>query len=183
MRAIPRRFFLTKGIGIHEQEHRAYAEALRDAGVERCNLVRVSGVLPPGCLRIARAEGLAALQPGMITYVVEARSVSRVPGGLATAGIAFACPNDVTQAGYFAATEGAGRDTHDVQQEAEERAAGELLAHWGLETEPREFVQRGQKEYEYGDQHFSVDALIASARSHESHLSTLVLVMAVFLLD
>ncbi|GAA4344835.1 pyruvoyl-dependent arginine decarboxylase [Flaviaesturariibacter amylovorans] len=183
MLLLPKRFFLTKGIGIHAQPQRAVAEALRDAGMERCNLVRVSGVLPPGCTRMSRDEGLAALTPGMIAFVLQAQSVAQGAGTLATAGIAVACPNDGSQTGYFAALDGTGRDAHDVQQEAEERAAGELLAHWGLETEPNEFVRRGQKQYEYGEQVFGVDSLIASAQGHEAHLNTVVLVMAVFLLE
>ena len=32
MAIIPRYFFLTKGVGVHEKELRAFEEALRDAG-------------------------------------------------------------------------------------------------------------------------------------------------------
>ncbi|MCM8760779.1 MAG: pyruvoyl-dependent arginine decarboxylase, partial [Candidatus Omnitrophica bacterium] len=62
--------FFTKGVGTHKAELRSFELALRDAGIEKCNLVHVSSILPPGCKVIPKAEGLKELYPGMITFAV-----------------------------------------------------------------------------------------------------------------
>ena len=45
---IPTRMFLTKGVGVHEHKLASFELALREAGVEMCNLVQVSSIFPPG---------------------------------------------------------------------------------------------------------------------------------------
>ena len=56
--AIPQQMFFTKGVGTHREQLHSFELALRDAGIEKCNLVQVSSILPPGCKIISRAEGL-----------------------------------------------------------------------------------------------------------------------------
>ncbi|TCJ14030.1 hypothetical protein EPD60_08425 [Flaviaesturariibacter flavus] len=72
MKLIPTRYFLTKGIGVHEKELRSFEEALRQAGIETCNLIRISSVIAPGCKRISREEGLKTIHTGMMTFSVQA---------------------------------------------------------------------------------------------------------------
>jgi len=64
---------------MHKEELRSYELALRDAGIEKCNLVHVSSILPPRCGVISRTRGLKALVPGGITYCVMARCSSAEP--------------------------------------------------------------------------------------------------------
>ena len=59
---VPCRFFLTKGVGVHKEELHSFELALRDAGIEKCNLVQVSSILPPGCRMISKVRGLKLLQ-------------------------------------------------------------------------------------------------------------------------
>lgn len=40
---VPKRLFFTKGVGTHKEELRSFELALRDAKIEKCNLVQVSG--------------------------------------------------------------------------------------------------------------------------------------------
>ena len=68
--------FFTKGVGTHKEELHSFELALRDAGIEKCNLVQVSSILPPRCKVISRAQGLKTLQPGAITYCVLSRCCS-----------------------------------------------------------------------------------------------------------
>ena len=56
MSLVPRGMFLTKGVGRHREELHSFELALRDAGIEKCNLVQVSSILPPGCRLIAKAQ-------------------------------------------------------------------------------------------------------------------------------
>ena len=59
---VPRKMFLTKGVGRHREELHSFELALRDAGIEKCNLVQVSSILPPGCRRIAKTSGIKEIQ-------------------------------------------------------------------------------------------------------------------------
>ena len=66
--AIPKAYFLTRGIGIHKEQLTAFELALRDADIEQQNLVTVSSILPPGCVELEKDAGVATLHPGEITF-------------------------------------------------------------------------------------------------------------------
>ncbi len=51
---LPSQIFLTKGVGSHREELHSFELALRDAGIEKYNLVQVSSIMPPGCKLISR---------------------------------------------------------------------------------------------------------------------------------
>jgi len=91
---VPRRVFYTKGVGRHKEYLHSFELALRDAGVERCNLVRVSSILPPGCKRLPASEGTKLLKPGALTFAVMAQNATREPNRLVAASIGVAQPTD-----------------------------------------------------------------------------------------
>ncbi|MCP4746674.1 MAG: hypothetical protein GY874_11135 [Desulfobacteraceae bacterium] len=41
--------FFTKGAGYHRDKLQSFELALRNAGIEKCNLVTVSSIFPPDC--------------------------------------------------------------------------------------------------------------------------------------
>jgi arginine decarboxylase len=43
---------------------------LRNAGIEKCNLVQVSSIFPPGCKMIPKSQGLKYLVPGALRIVL-----------------------------------------------------------------------------------------------------------------
>ncbi|MEM2440028.1 MAG: pyruvoyl-dependent arginine decarboxylase, partial [Candidatus Bathyarchaeia archaeon] len=51
---IPKYFFLTKGVGKHKEQLQSFELALRNAGIQHCNLVNVSSIIPPGCKLIPK---------------------------------------------------------------------------------------------------------------------------------
>ena len=55
---IPKYFFFTKGVGKHKEQLQSFELALRDAGIQMCNLVSVSSIVPPGCEQLPREKGL-----------------------------------------------------------------------------------------------------------------------------
>jgi len=63
---VPKKIFFTKGVGSHKEELQSFELALRDAGIEKFNLVQVSSIFPPGCKVISRERGLKELVPGSI---------------------------------------------------------------------------------------------------------------------
>ncbi|HAJ27910.1 MAG TPA: pyruvoyl-dependent arginine decarboxylase, partial [Syntrophus sp. (in: bacteria)] len=76
---VPKKVFFTKGVGTHKDELHSFERALRDAGIEKCNLVQVSSIFPPGAKMISRAQGLPMLVPGAITFCVMSRACSNEP--------------------------------------------------------------------------------------------------------
>ena len=91
---VPRKLFFTKGVGIHKEELRSFELALRDAGIEKCNLVTVSSILPPRCKIVSRAQGQRELVPGGITFCVLAKCASNEPRRLIAASIGCGIPSD-----------------------------------------------------------------------------------------
>jgi type I restriction enzyme M protein len=54
--------FFTKGVGRHKDYLQSFELALRSAGIEKCNLVTVSSIYPPGCKRIPAEDGVKQLE-------------------------------------------------------------------------------------------------------------------------
>ena len=91
---VPKKIFFTKGVGTHKAELRSFELALRDAGIEKCNLVHVSSILPPECKMVSKNEGLKELYPGMITFAEMSRGSSCEQHRLIAASIGCAVPAD-----------------------------------------------------------------------------------------
>jgi arginine decarboxylase len=91
-RLIPRKAFFTTGTGKHKEMLESFEMALRDAGVEKFNLVTVSSILPPGCEVVEKAEGIRELVPGEIVFTVMSRNSSNEPSRRITAAIGCAIP-------------------------------------------------------------------------------------------
>ncbi len=91
MALIPREVFFVSGVGRHEDELVSFELALRDAGIERFNLVPVSSIVPPNCRVVSKEEGLKKLSPGEIVFCVMARCSSNAEGKeiFASVGAAF----------------------------------------------------------------------------------------------
>src|SRR5262249_7135176 len=89
---VPKRIFLTNGVGKHRERLTSFELALRDAGIAAQNLVRVSSIFPPHCKLISRKEGVKYLHPGEVTFAVVAENSTREPHRLTAASIGLAMP-------------------------------------------------------------------------------------------
>ncbi|MGQ9811340.1 MAG: pyruvoyl-dependent arginine decarboxylase, partial [bacterium] len=98
---IPKKLFLTKGVGRHKDKLTSFEQALRNAGIAHLNLVRVSSIFPPGCKLISREQGLKLLSPGEIVYVILSENATQEPHRLIAASLGVAIPKDPTQYGYL----------------------------------------------------------------------------------
>lgn len=130
---IPRKVFFTKGAGTHKEELRSYELALRDAGIEKCNLVHVSSILPPRCRVISRTRGLKALVPGGITYCVMARCSSVEPRRLIATSVGCAVPANRSLYGYLSEHHAFGQSEKEAGDFAEDLAAAMLASTLGIE--------------------------------------------------
>jgi len=125
--------FLTKGVGVHKDKLASFEAALRSAGIEKCNLVYVSSILPPGCRIVSKEEGLKSLKPGQITFCVMARVETSEPNRLVCASIGLAVPKDNSnQYGYLSEHHAYGETAKKAGDYAEDLAASMLATTLGL---------------------------------------------------
>ena len=130
---VPTRVFFTKGVGRHQEELRSFELALRDADIERCNLVPVSSILPPHCKIISRREGVKRLEDGAVTFCVLARCASNEPRRLIAAAVGCAVPQDRRMYGYLTEYHGFGRTEEEAGEYVEDMAAAMLATTLGVD--------------------------------------------------
>ncbi|HID27202.1 MAG TPA: arginine decarboxylase, pyruvoyl-dependent [Methanosarcinales archaeon] len=100
-RMVPKKVFFTSGVGRHSEYLESFEMALRDARVDKFNLVTVSSILPPNCEIINREEGLKLLSPGQIVFAVLSRNSSNENNRVISTAIGCAIPRDKNKHGYL----------------------------------------------------------------------------------
>lgn len=130
---IPKKVFLTRGVGNHPEKLRSFELALRSAGIEKFNLVSVSSILPPGCKIVSREAGLRELSAGQIVHCVISKNCSNEPRRLIAASIGCAIPADRTQYGYLSEYHSYGEDDEKCGEYTEDLAACMLATTLGIE--------------------------------------------------
>jgi arginine decarboxylase len=133
---IPKYFFLTKGVGKHKQQLQSFELALRDAGIQHCNLVSVSSIVPPACKMLPREKGLKMVQPGEITFVVIARNATNEPHRLVASSIGVAIPSGKNQYGYLSEHHSYGQTDESAGDYSEDLAATMLATTMGIQFDP-----------------------------------------------
>jgi arginine decarboxylase len=133
---IPKRIFLTKGVGKHREKLTSFEAALRDAGIAPFNIVRVSSILPPGAKILPRSKGIQLLSPGEIIYAVVAESSANEPHRLLAASIGVAIPSDRSQYGYLSEYHSFGETEVRAGDKAEDLAAQMLATTLGVPFDP-----------------------------------------------
>jgi arginine decarboxylase len=133
---VPKKLFLTKGVGTHKDKLSSFELALRDAGIEKFNLVTVSSILPPHCKIVTREEGLSHLQPGQVVFCVMARMETNEPNRLISAAIGIAKPNTDDMYGYLSEHHVFGEKAVKAGEYAEDIAATMLATTLGISFDP-----------------------------------------------
>ena len=133
---VPKRMFLTKGVGKHREKLTSFELALRSAGIAACNLVRVSSIFPPRCKLMSRAEGIKELKPGQVTFCVMSENSTREPHRLIASSIGVAIPADRNTYGYLSEHHSFGETEEIAGDYAEELAAEMLATTLGVEFDP-----------------------------------------------
>jgi len=136
MSMTPKQIFFTKGVGKSKEYLQSFETALRDAGIEKFNLVFVSSIFPSGCKIIPREKGLAMLQPGQIIYCVMSRNSTNEPNRLISASIGLAVPADSNKYGYLSEHHAFGETDDKSSEYAEDLAATMLATALDIEFDP-----------------------------------------------
>ncbi len=179
---VPKKLFLTKGVGIDKNRLSSFELALRNGGIEKCNLVYVSSILPPMCKFISKAEGLKCLKPGGITFVVMARNETNEPNRLIAASVGIAVPKDKDNYGYLSEHHSCGETAKVAGDYAEDLAATMLASTMGIPFDPDQAWDDRKMVYRSSGHIFKTSHICQSAEGNKSGLWTTVLSAAVFIM-
>ena len=133
---VPKKIFLTKGVGFHKEKLASFELALREAGIAPLNLITVSSILPPNCKFIDKSEGVKLLKPGQVVPVVLAKSESNIPSTLVSSGVGVAVPRDKEHYGYLSEHHCTGMDDIKMEEYVEDLAAEMLATTYGIKFDP-----------------------------------------------
>jgi arginine decarboxylase len=178
---VPQKIFLTKGVGRHKDYLQSFELALRDAGIEQCNLVNVSSIFPPRCRRITRTEGVKLLEPGALTFVVMARNATNEPNRLVVASIGVAQPVDESAYGYLSEHHSFGETDERAGEYAEDLAASMLASTLGVEFDPEIAWDEREKYYKMSGKILKTFNMTQSAEGSKDGGWTSVVALAVLL--
>lgn len=178
---VPTKMFFTKGVGRHKDYLQSFELALRDAKIEKCNLVAVSSIYPPGCKRIPPEDGLALLQAGQITFAVMARCATNEPNRLIAASIGVATPADTSQYGYLSEHHPFGETDERAGEYAEDLAATMLATTLGVEFDPSTAWDEREALYKMSGKIVKTYNVTQSAEGDKNGLWTTVIASAILL--
>ncbi|MGC8595925.1 MAG: pyruvoyl-dependent arginine decarboxylase [Candidatus Kryptoniota bacterium] len=178
---VPSKIFFTKGVGRHKDYLSSFELALRDAGIEICNLVTVSSIFPPGCKRVSREVGLREVRKGQIAFTVMARNATNEPNRLISASIGVAIPADNTQYGYLSEHHAFGINEKSVGEYAEDLAAQMLATAIGVEFNPNIDWNEREQVFKMSGKIVRTFNITQTAEGERNGLWTTVTAAAVFL--
>lgn len=178
---IPKYFFLTKGVGKHKENLSSFELALRDAGIQHCNIVTVSSIIPPGARMIPREKGVQMLQPGEVTFVVLARNSTDEPHRLIAASVGAAIPSEESQYGYLSEHHSNGQTEEIAGDYTEDLAATMLATTMGLAFDPQTAWDERKQLFQSSGLIIKTTSITQSATGDKSGLWTSVVAAAVFL--
>ncbi len=179
---VPKECFFTKGVGRHSQKLMSFELALRDAGIEKLNLVRVSSIYPTSCKILPMKDGQPKLKSGQITYVVLAEASTDEPNRLICSGIGIAIPKSHDH-GYIAEHHGYGMTEKKTEDLCEDLAATMLATTLGIAFDADKAWDEREQQYQMSGEIVKTRAVVQTAEGDKSGLWTSVVSAVVFILD
>lgn len=180
---VPKKVFFTKGVGRHLEKLSAFELALREAGIEKCNLVTVSSILPPMCKRLYKDDGVKLLKPGQITFCVMARNETNEPNRLVAASVGAAMPADSNQYGYLSEHHSHGETEEKAGDYAEDLAAQMLASTLGVSFNPNVSYDERKEIWKISDKIVRTMNITQSALGDKNGLWTSVVAVAIFIME
>jgi len=177
---IPRKLFLTKGVGKHKEHLSAFELALRNAKIANFNLVRVSSIFPPGCKMLPREKGLKYLRDGQVVFTVMSSNSTNEPNRLVSASVGIAIPNDRTQYGYLAEHKAFGQTLKKAGDYAEDLAATMLATTLGIDFDVEKSWDERKEIWKISGEIVRTSNVTQSAEGDKNGLWTSVVAAAIF---
>jgi len=177
---VPKKVFFTKGTGKHRDELQSFELALRNAGIEKCNLVKVSSIIPPKCKIISKDKGARQLKPGEITFVVLSKNKTNEPNRLVGASVGVAIPKGQGSYGYISEHHCFGEASKKIGDYTEDLAATMLATTLGLDFDPDKAWDERKQEFKMSGHFVRTQSVAQTAQGDKNGLWTTVLAAAVF---
>lgn len=177
---VPTKVFFTKGVGKDKEQLASFEAALRDAGIEKFNLVLVSSILPPKCKIVQKEYGLKELMPGQIVFVVMSRNSSNEPNRMIAASVGCAVPTERTTYGYLSEHHSFGQTDESAGDYAEDLAASMLASTLGIEFDVNKNYDEKKEIWKMSGKIVKTTNITQSAKVDKNGLWTTVLAAAVF---
>jgi arginine decarboxylase len=172
---VPKAIFFTNGVGVHKDRLSSFELSLRDAGIEKANLVTVSSIFPPKCREISRKEGEKLIKPGQIVHCVMARQDTNEPNRLIAASIGLARPADPSMYGYLSEHHSYGETSRIAGDYAEDLAATMLATTLGVEFDPETAWSERDQTFKMNKTILKTRNVVQSAEGNKrGHWSTVV---------
>ncbi|TFF97376.1 MAG: arginine decarboxylase, pyruvoyl-dependent [Promethearchaeota archaeon] len=181
MSSVPKKVFFVKGKGFHKSKLASFEEALRDAEIERFNLVQVSSIFPPLCIEVDKEFGLRELRPGQIVYTVLAKASSNEYNRLICASIGVAKPANKVQYGYLSEHHTFGVKPEKAGDIAEDLAAEMLATTLGVPFNPEADYDEKKETFHMNGKIIETKSITSSATVREEEEWATVLAAAVFI--
>jgi len=129
---VPKKLFLTRGKGIHEDRLTSFEYALREAGIAGTNIVLISSIFPPSAKLISKNQGLKFIESGQILFTIYSKNQTNEPNRLIASSVGFAQPTDKSHYGYLSEYESYGQTEKEAGDYAEDIAAQMLASSLGI---------------------------------------------------
>jgi arginine decarboxylase len=177
---VPKKVFFTRGAGRHKDQLQSFELALREAKIEKCNLVKVSSIIPPDCKIIPKEKGIKSINPGQIIYCVMSQNSTKEPNRLISASVGVAMPKDDSY-GYISEYHGFGESSKTAGDYTEDLAATMLATTLGLEFDPDKAWNERKQEYKMSGKIVRTHSMTQTAKGDKNGLWATVIAAAVFL--
>lgn len=176
----PSKIFFTCGVGRSKEKLESFEQALRDAGIARFNLVRVSSILPPNCQFTQKTQALNELKPGQIVFCVMADISTDEPNRLIASSIGLAVPGQRDHYGYISEHHTHGMTEKKAGDYAEDLAATMLASTLGIQFDPDKAYDERKEQYKMSGKIVRTRSVTKTALGDKNGLWTTVVAAAVF---
>jgi arginine decarboxylase len=179
---VPRKVFITKGVGVHEKQLTSRELAMTNAGVEKMNMIKASSIIPPRCEIVSMREGKNELMIGQMCFSILAQCTTNEPHKRISAAIGIAKPDDPDEYGFFTEIEedqGYGKTAEKAAEEVMYLAISNLAMSWRAKWNDKMF-DPNKKVYRIKKKTVRVSNATQSALGDTDGRHTTVFVAAVF---
>lgn len=178
---LPKKCFLTKGVGVHREKLTSLELALRDADIASYNLVKVSSIFPPYCKIIPRSDGLKYLSAGQIVFCVMSDNSTNEANRLISTSIGIAVPKNPRKHGYLSEHHAYGWTEKRTNDYAEDLAAEMLATIAGVKFDPDSSYDAKRELWQISGEIVKTTAITQSAEGDKDGRWTSVITACVFI--
>lgn len=169
-------------MGKHKDKLQSFELALRKAGIQKCNLVKVSSIFPPNAKIVTKAKGQTLINDGEVIFCVMSENATKEPNRMVSASVGLALPAESNHYGYLSEHHAYGETDEKAGDYAEDLAATMLATTLGIEFDPEKNYDERKEIYRMSGKIIKTRNTTQSALGDKQGLWTTVVAAAIFIL-